>query len=168
MSRNPQVRAAIAAARERQAGAVGLSIAQEQKLKRKLRRICPSEPWVEEQICSKLEIDSRGKPFVRRYHDPHLFPPGGSATRMVRCGRCRVWTPPQALDEGICLDHSEHIGWGRSPSAEMIEKIQFYCTKDKAEQLDLPSESVEALHAEIEQHYEKARRRNAKSACENK
>src|SRR5437763_103153 len=59
-------------------GMTGLNGVQEQKLKAALRRMCPSEPWVEAQIKTTLKIDFRGKPQSCRHHDPAVFPPGGN------------------------------------------------------------------------------------------
>ena len=168
MNGKARIRAAIAAAKQKQVSNVGLSIAQEQRLKARLRKVCPSEPWVEAQICDRLQTDSHGKPFVHRYHDPHVVPPGGTATAMVRCEQCRVWTPPHFFEGGICLDHSPHIGWSQSPSAQVFEALQFYRLKSKTEQLELEPESTSALREEIEQYHTKNRTPNANSACGNK
>jgi hypothetical protein len=157
-------RAAIAAARKQQKDR-GLSAAQEQKLKAKLRRTTCSEPWVEAQIRGTVAIDARGKLFLRRYHDPHVFPPGGSQTAMCRCAVCRVWTPPQALEDGVCLDHHEPLGWGPSPSALAIAAHEFFNMRTPP--LELAPESTAELEMEIAQHAA-LKIFNANSACGNK
>src|SRR5947209_6173314 len=88
----------------------GLSRIEEDRLRQALRRAAPSEPWVEEQIKSFEDTDRRGKPIVYRYHDPSVFPPGGAETKMVRCPACKVLNPPNAMENGLCLDHARHNG----------------------------------------------------------
>jgi len=152
MSVKADVRAAIAAAKQQMAN-VGLTFAQERKLKAKLRKVAPSEPWVETQICSSVERDRKGHPFVRRYHDSRVFPPGGSQTKMRRCSQCRRWTPPQCFEKDACLDHSEHVGWGPSPSAVAIAQMEYFNRQEP--EVELAMESIEALKSEIEQHVER-------------
>ena len=149
MSVKSDVRAAIAAARQQTAES-GLTFAQERKLKAKLRKVAPSEPWVEAQIRSSVERDTKGQPFVRRYHDARVFPPGGAQTKMRRCSACRRWAPPQCIENDRCLDHSEHIGWGPSPSAVAIALLEYF-NRIKPE-VELAPESIVALKSEIEQH----------------
>jgi len=133
---------------------VGLSVRNETRLREKLRRRCPSEPWVDAQFISFEDRDERGEPIVYRCHDASVFPPGGANTAMVKCPRCGVYTPPTAIEGGVCLDHAEpaealepHLGWGRSPSAIAIAALQFRNLRliDKP----LPPESRAALRREI-------------------
>jgi hypothetical protein len=76
--------------------AAGLTRFQEIVLKRKLRKACPSEPWVEAQIKIAADKDRWGQPIRYRYHDVHVFPPGGEQTKMIRCPVCGVFNPPNA------------------------------------------------------------------------
>src|SRR5689334_9374048 len=78
-----------------------LSAAQEARLKYKLRREAPSEPWVEAQFRTLQEECGNGKIVVRRIHDTSVFPPGGARTRMVRCAQCKVFNPPGAIEDGL-------------------------------------------------------------------
>src|SRR5579859_4120282 len=73
---------------------IGLTQYAEIQLKEKLRKRSPSEPWVEAQIKTNIDVTADGQPIVYRYHDPRVFPPGGEETLMVRCPRCGVFTPP--------------------------------------------------------------------------
>src|SRR4051794_28644413 len=106
----------LRAGKRRKARRTGLSRHEEARLRKQLRRTAPSEPWVEAQFKEVGDVDARGRPIVCRYHDPHVFPPGGADTAMVRCPRCGVFTPPNAIENGACLDHASHDGWGPSPS----------------------------------------------------
>ncbi|HWE96312.1 MAG TPA: hypothetical protein VG269_20280 [Tepidisphaeraceae bacterium] len=103
----------------------GLSILQESRLRERLRREVPSEPWLEAQFSSFTETDGRGGQSIRRVHNPLAFPPGREQTAMVRCPLCGVFTPPIAFEAGACLDHAEHESWGPSPSALAIRGLQF-------------------------------------------
>ena len=132
---------------------VGLTAYQEDRLKQQLRRSTCSEPWVEAQIKSSRDVDQNGNPILYRYHDPHVYPPGGSKTAMVRCPRCGVMTPPNALEHGACLDHAEHEGWGLSPSALAIQGLQLMNLR--LEEPELPPEDSAALRREIEAWNEK-------------
>jgi len=124
-----------------------LSAAQEARLKAKLRRQSPSEPWVEAQFRTVQEESTSGKIVVRRIHDTSVFPPGGARTKMVRCADCRVFNPPGAIEHGKCLDHSEHEGWGPSPSAVAIRGLQYFNLR--MAESELPPESAPALRREI-------------------
>src|SRR6185312_17112137 len=87
---------------------LGLSVYQEQRLREKLRLSAPSEPWVDAQFKSANDVDRDGAELVYRYHDPRAFPPGGSATAMIRCPACGVFNPPNAFEHELCLDHADH------------------------------------------------------------
>ena len=127
---------------------VGLSAYQEQRLKDQLRPSICSEPWLEAQFKSADDTDETGTPILYRYHDPHVFPPGGAKSAMVRCPECGVLVPPNTLEQGACLDHARHDGWGPSPSAVAIRALQMFNLR--MEDPELPPEDVEALRAEIE------------------
>jgi hypothetical protein len=124
----------------------GMNRLAEARLRRALRRTACSEPWVDAQFYSVIEDDGREEQ-VRRVHDPRVFPPGGAQTRMKRCPRCGVFTPPTAFESGICLDHAENGSWGRSPSAAAIAALQHFTLR--LVDPPLPSESIPALRAEI-------------------
>ena len=126
---------------------VGLSLERIESLKGELRQKTPSEPWVEEQIKSYELIDERGRRMVHRYHDKRAFPPGGAQTTMICCPSCNIYNPPQTFEMGHCLDHSEHEGWGQSPSAAAIEHAQYY---NVPAPIELMPESNEALMEEIQ------------------
>jgi hypothetical protein len=126
---------------------IGLSSAEEARLKAKLRRQSPSEPWVEVQFRTVENTDSRGRPVARRIHDPSVFPPGGARTAMIRCAACDIHTPPQMIEEGQCLDHADHTGWGPSPSAQAIRGLQYFNLR--MSELELPPESPAALRREV-------------------
>jgi len=126
---------------------LGLSPFKEERLKEKLRTSTPSEPWVEAQIVSVIDIDPLGQRIHYRLHDTQLFPPGGEATAMVRCNQCNIFNPPHAMEQGSCLDHAEDGGWGPSPSAEAIRAMQLYYLKE--ERTELPPEDSAALKREI-------------------
>ncbi len=146
---------------------VGLSRAAERQLRNKLRTRCPSAPWIDAQFKSAESIDDRGREVSCRYHDPSVFPPGGAKTLMVRCPGCCIFTPPNAMDGGICLDcqpavtpMEPHLGWGKSPSALSIERLQYYRGKELS--LPLEPESTDDLRREIQRavkRAEKAERR---------
>jgi hypothetical protein len=130
-----------------------LSAAQEARLKSRLRREAPSEPWVEAQFRTVQQPCDNGKIVVRRFHDTSVFPPGGARTRMVRCAQCKVFNPPGAIEEGLCLDHAEHAGWGPSPSAVAIRGLQYFNLR--MAESELPAESGPALRKEIRQTLQK-------------
>jgi hypothetical protein len=132
---------------------VGLTPALEARLKAQLRRISPSEPWVEAQIKAVEEVDGSGRRVSRRYHDTGVFPPGGAKTAMVRCPTCGIYTPPGAIENEACLDHAEHAGWGPSPSAVAIRGLQYLHLR--LAESELPSESISALRREILQTMQK-------------
>jgi hypothetical protein len=140
----------------------GLSILQESRLRERLRREVPSEPWLEAQFSSFTETDGRGRQSVRRVHNPSAFPPGGQQTGMVRCPLCGVFTPPIAFEAGACLDHAEHESWGASPSALAIRGLQFRNLRMADEPL-LPETTAalrsEILHFELNPLQAKKRRR---------
>ena len=125
----------------------GLSMVAEARLRGQLRREAPSEPWVDAQFRSVVDLDADGRAIVCYYHDPHVFPPGGKQTAMVRCPICGVFTPPNGFEKGACLDHAEHDHWGPSPSAVTIRALQFYNLR--IEEADLPPEDERSLLREI-------------------
>jgi hypothetical protein len=128
---------------------VGLSQYQEKFMREKLRAAAPSEPWVDAQFVTVRDQDETGWPIYYRYHDPRAFPPGGKKTAMVRCPACGILMPPNAFEQGECLDHSIHRGWGPSPSAVAIAALQYYNLR--AREPDLPPEDLTSLRQEIEQ-----------------
>jgi hypothetical protein len=76
----------------------GLSAWQEHRLRVRLRRAAPTEPWVDAQVAEQTFTGPDGEPTVARYHDARPFPPGGPrGTRMRWCRACGRWTPPQAV-----------------------------------------------------------------------
>lgn len=127
---------------------VGLSAYQEELLKQELRLTTPSEPWVEAQIQTVVDWDTDGSAIIYRHRDPHAFPPGGEKTLMVRCKECQVFNPPNAIEDGNCLDHAGHVGWGPSPSAIAIAALRRF----NLEMDDLPllPEDSKSLRREIE------------------
>jgi hypothetical protein len=133
---------------------VGLSAYQEQRLKDELRPEVCSEPWLEAQFKCADDTDETGQAILYRYHDPHVFPPGGAKTTMLRCPLCGVFVPPNTLEHGACLDHARHEGWGPSPSAAAIRGLQLFNLR--MEDPELPPEDVEALRAEIEAFHAQA------------
>jgi hypothetical protein len=139
----------------------GLSSLAEARLRRKLRRTVPSEPWVDAQFTTRLPPDSDGT-CVIRVHNPHVFPPGGAQTAMKRCPRCGVMTPPFAFEGGICLDHRERGNWGPSPSAQAIAALERMNVR--LAESPLPSESTRDLLAEIKRAQNKKRGRRLGSA----
>jgi len=142
---------------------VGLNFQREQDLKRKLRQTAPSEPWVEAQIKSAHDIQEGGGEILYRYHDPHVFPPGGAKTKMKRCPRCGVFTPPNAFEQAICLDCADHAdGWGPSPSAVAIERLRML--RFEIPQRRLRGEDTESLLLEIERFNARQKRRSERSA----
>ena len=134
----------------------GLSSTDESRLRARLRREAPSEPWVDAQFFNVESQDGRGQIIVRRFHNGRVFPPGGALTKMRRCRACGVFTPPGAFEKGVCLDHAEHGSWGESPSAHAIRMLQY--RNLKMAQSDLPPESEAALRREIEAYQGKRRR----------
>jgi hypothetical protein len=134
----------------------GLSPLAEERLRTRLRRIAPSEPWVDAQVVTFEDADSRGQPIVCRAFDAKVFPPGGRRTAMRRCRLCGRFTPPSAMEAGQCLDHSEDGNWPPSPSAIAIQALQHFNLR--MEEPPLPSESTTALKAEIRKHLAKRRR----------
>ena len=132
----------------------GLSRLAQARLAETLRRVAPSEPWVDAQFIDVVEIDERGERVVRRAHDPSVFPPGGAQTAMVRCPQCGVITPPNAFENGICLDDADHGNWGPSPSAQAIAALQY--RNLRLVEAELPPESLSALQAEIRREMGKA------------
>ena len=76
----------------------GLSAWQEHRLRVRLRRSAPTEPWVDAQVATQTFTGPGGDAVVARYHDARPFPPGGPRrTRMRWCRACGRWTPPQAV-----------------------------------------------------------------------
>lgn len=140
----------------------GLTRYAELLLKQVLRQTAPSEPWVEAQIKSSVDVTSDGVPIVYRYHDTRAFPPGGPATRMVRCPKCGVFTPPNTMEHGACLDHARHQGWTPSPSAVAIRRLQMLNLR--IESTELPPEDIASLRREIDEfNNRKNVRKNRKS-----
>ncbi len=75
----------------------GLTAWQEHRLRVRLRRSVPTEPWVDAQLATQTFTGRDGKPIAARYHDPRVFPPGGARRTSMRwCRECGRWTPPQA------------------------------------------------------------------------
>lgn len=132
---------------------VGLTAYQEELLKRELRLTTPSEPWVEAQFQSSIDQDTDGSAIVYRYRDPHVFPPGGEKTLMVRCKHCQIFNPPNAMEEGQCLDHVENEGWGPSPSALAIAALRKYHLE--IEETELPPDDAKSLRREIRRYLKK-------------
>ena len=95
----------------------GLSAWQEHRLRVRLRRAAPTEPWVDAQIGAQTFTDGDGELVVARYHDGRLFPPGGPRrTRMRWCRACGRWTPPQAVS---LVEQRRHRA-GRVVSATLV------------------------------------------------
>jgi hypothetical protein len=130
---------------------VGLTALQQRQLQVRLRVFTPSEPWVEAQFKRVIDLDENDRPIVYCYHDPHVFPPGGKKTAMVRCPTCQVFTPPHAFEGGQCLDHSSHEGWGPSPSAVAIATLRHYVLRVEG-LADLEPEDDDSLRLEIERY----------------
>ena len=135
---------------------VGLSFYAEERLKASLRESAPSEPWVEAQFKTADDVDQEGAAIVYRYHDPHVFPPGGKQTLMRRCPECGVFMPPNSFEHGRCLDHADHRGWGPSPSAVAIAALQLFNLR--TEEMPLDAEDRKSLWHEI-RAFERARKR---------
>lgn len=127
---------------------VGLTHYGEVRLKARLRKRSPSEPWVEAQFVTVNDVDAAGRRFYHRYHDPRLFPPGGRETLMVRCRVCGIFNPPNAMEHGVCLDHADHTGWPSSHSAAAIQKLVLYNVALE-NQVQLEPEDARSLHEEI-------------------
>lgn len=128
----------------------GLAPHQERQLKTKLRKRTCSEPWVEAQIRTFVDVTADGIPIVYCYHDPHIYPPGKDQTAMIRCPKCRVFNPPNTFEHGACLDHASHKGWGPSPSAVAIEK---FIALNLHSEVELEPEDVVALRREIAEYH---------------
>lgn len=143
----------------------GLNSLAEARLRRKLRRTAPSEPWVDAQFSTRIDPDSDGTRVIH-VHNPNVFPPGGAQTAMKRCPKCGVMTPPNAFEGGICLDHREDGNWGPSPSAQAIAALQHMNVR--LAESPLPSESTRALRAEIERFQNKKRGRPRGSVTKDK
>jgi hypothetical protein len=143
---------------------VGLSAYQEQRLKEQLRPSICSEPWLEAQFKSADDTDETGTPILYRYHDPHVFPPGGAKTAMARCPECGVLVPPNTLEHGACLDHARHDGWGPSPSAVAIRALQMFNLR--IEDSELAPEDLPSLRKEIEDYHQQlANPQNTIQSC---
>ena len=136
------------------AGRTGLTALSEARLRARLRRRSPSEPWVDAQFIDVSGADERGQPVVRRIHDPAVFPPGGPDTAMVRCPACGVFTPPQTIENGVCLDHDEHVNWGPSPSAAAIRAMEY--RNRRLPECKLARASTAALTREIRRHIKRS------------
>ena len=135
---------------------VGLTVYQEDRFKERLRPITCSEPWVEAQFKTAHDVDQSGSSITYRYRDPHVYPPGGASTAMIRCPACGAFNPPNAIEHGRCLDHADHRGWGPSPSAVAIQALQMFNLR--MEQAELPPEDVKSLRKEIRRSKIRARR----------
>lgn len=132
-----------------------LTAQRERSLRARLRKTTPSEPWVEAQFKSAEEIDCYGSIAAYRYHDPQVFPPGGPLhTAMIRCPKCGIYMPPNAFEHGACLDHARHEGWGQSPSAIAIQRLQLLNLR--LVDAELPPEDIKSLRREI-RRYQKNR-----------
>ena len=95
----------------------GLSAWQEHRLRVRLRRAVPTEPWVDAQVATQTFTDAAGEPVAARYHDARAFPPGGARrTRMRWCRWCGRWTPPQA----VALVEHRHGRDGPVTSATLV------------------------------------------------
>jgi hypothetical protein len=138
--------------KKRRALRTGLSKLAEERLRQKLRRTAPSEPWVDVQFISVADRQD-DRAIAVRIHNPDAFPPGGSKTAMKCCPRCGVMTPPFAFEGGICLDHRERGEWGPSPSARAIAALQHMNLR--LVDSPLPSESTAALRRQIARFLEK-------------
>ena len=128
-------------------GVIGLTANEEFAFRRRLRKTCPSEPWVEAQFKTAYDKDAQGRAIRYRYHDPHVFPPGGELTKMIRCPACGIWMPPNTFEKGKCLDHAGHEGWGPSPSALAIDALRR--RKRRRKEIDLEPEDMLSLRDEI-------------------
>jgi hypothetical protein len=69
----------------------------ESRLRCRLRRACCSEPWVDDQIRTLTDTAPDGEEIVYRFHNPHVFPPGGKKTGMRWCRVCGRFTPRPAI-----------------------------------------------------------------------
>jgi hypothetical protein len=52
---------------------------------------------VDAQIKTIRDQTPDGEPIICRYHDPHVFPPGGKRTPMRWCRSCGRYTPPNNI-----------------------------------------------------------------------
>ncbi len=76
----------------------GLTPPQEVALRTLLRRSTCSEPWVDDQIVTRITPGTGGRLVTLRLHDPSVFPPGGRlGTRMKWCRHCGRYTPAPAV-----------------------------------------------------------------------
>ncbi len=76
----------------------GLTPIQEGMLRAALRRSACSEPWVDEQIVTRLVPGPGGRSVPIRLHDPSPFPPGGRRQTAMRwCRSCGRFTPAPAI-----------------------------------------------------------------------
>jgi hypothetical protein len=126
---------------------IGLTLNEEFAFRRRLRKTCPSEPWVEAQFKTAYDKDAEGRAIRYRYHDPHVFPPGGERTKMIRCPACGIWMPPNAFENGKCLDHAKHEAWRQSPSALAIEILRR--RKRRRKEIELEPEDMISLREEM-------------------
>lgn len=144
--------------RKQRRGRIGLSRKDENKLREKLLKTLPSEPWFYAQIKTFDDTDARGEPIVYRFHDARVFPPGGNQTLMVECPLCGRTVPPNSLEDGVCMDHASdraHECYGPSPSAKAIEAIQM--RNLRVEGIKIKKESKKALKREIKRFNEVGR-----------
>ena len=144
--------------RPRRKRRVGLSAYQERLLKEALRDKTCSEPWVEAQFQSVVDVDDAGKQILYRFHDTRQYPPGEKSTLMVRCKVCGIFNPPNAMERGQCLDHAELGSWGPSPSALAISAMQMFNLR--MEESALEPEDSRSLRNEIRKARKRALLRN--------
>lgn len=124
---------------------VGLTANEEHKIRARLRRYFPSEPWIDATFICIDDIDPYGVPIAYRNHNDKAFPLPGSGTKMIRCPYCERLMPPNHFEDfqpgemimgerqclkstqRLCADHkSEYLqdAWGESPSAKAIRELQ--------------------------------------------
>jgi hypothetical protein len=76
----------------------GLSLLDEHRLRRSLRRSACSETWVDDQFRALTDTRPDGSQIVYRFHDPRVFPPGGRQhTAMRWCRTCGRYTPANCV-----------------------------------------------------------------------
>lgn len=154
--------------RDRRKNRIGLTHREETKLKVKIRETVPSEPWLDSQFTSYDDIDPKGQPIVYRFHTPKAFPPPAENTPMVVCALCGRHAPSVSMETPLdsvdhpgkgtsresrgprCMDcRSEriHRAHGKSPSAAMIQQLQY--RNLRLEELKMEPESIGELMEEI-------------------
>jgi hypothetical protein len=76
----------------------GLTLLLEQRLRRRLRGVACSEPWIDAQFHTVDIVQRNGRAETRSIHDPRVFPPGGARrTKMRWCRTCGRYTPPSCI-----------------------------------------------------------------------